>query len=349
MRLLCTPPIAEHWSAELAALDATVTTLEFDGTVPGDAGAKWDGAFISSEAFKLFYAGGRAAIQRLYSALADLVLAGRVAWCHLCMSGLDVPFAFPLMKACHDVGATLTHCPGVYAAPIAQYCLGHMLSVGRMSNQHRVNQAAKRYESLVQRDLRLCTVGIVGAGGIGSELARLSKALGMGTIGWWRQATPAPNYDEVLSGKEGLERLLSRSDFVVVAVPRTPATEGLLGAEQLAHMKPTAWLINIARGRVVDEAALCAALAAEEQPPAGAVLDVFAVEPLPEDSPLWSLPNVVITPHDSWRTDEALRDNHRYFLDNVARRAKGEPLVGMVSEELLEPALAAIDDETHGA
>ena len=197
MRLLCTPPIAEHWSVELAALDATVTTLEFDGTVPGDAGSNWDGAFISSEAFKLFYAGGRAALQRLYSALAELVRAGRVAWCHLCMSGLDVPFAFPLMKACHDVGATLTHCPGVYAAPIAQYCLGHMLSIGRLNEQHRVNQTARRYESLLQRDLRLCTVGIVGAGGIGSELARLSKAVGMGTIGWRRQTAPAPNYDEV--------------------------------------------------------------------------------------------------------------------------------------------------------
>ena len=149
MRLLCTPPIAEHWSAELAELDATVTTLEFDGTVLGDAGANWDGAFISSEAFKLFYAGGRAALQQLYSALAELVRAGRVAWCHLCMSGLDVPFAFPLMKACHDAGATLTHCPGVYAAPIAQYCVGHMLSICRLNEQHRVNQAARRYERLL--------------------------------------------------------------------------------------------------------------------------------------------------------------------------------------------------------
>lgn len=341
-KLLCTPPIKENWEAKVASMDASVTTLELDGTIPtAAADATWDGAFITPEAFGLFKTKGVGALVVLYQALADLVTAGRVAWVHLCASGVDVPFFFPLMAACHEKGVALTHCPGVYGVPIAHYVLGHMLSTARMIALHAENQAAKKYESLIQRDLRAMTVGIVGAGGIGSEVARLSKGFGMTTIGWRRNAAPAPNYDEVLAGPDGLSTLLAKADFVVVCVPKTPATAGLLGAPQFAQMKPTAWLINVSRGTVLDEPALIAALPIEGQAPAGAIMDVFAVEPLPQDSPLWGMPNVVITPHDSWRTDEALKDNHRYFLDNVALQMKGEPLIGLVADEYLSPAIAA--------
>ena len=97
----------------------------------------------------------------------------------------------------------------------------------------------------------------------------------------------------------------------MVAVPKTAATTGLLDAERLRMMKPSAWLINVARGAVVDEPALISALCSAGVGPAGAVLDVFATEPLAPDSALWAIENVIITPHDSWRTDEALKDNHR--------------------------------------
>jgi lactate dehydrogenase-like 2-hydroxyacid dehydrogenase len=151
---------------------------------------------------------------------------------------------------------------GVYAVSIAQYCLDHILSICRM----------------LQRDARTCTVGVVGAGGIGTEVARLSKAFGMRVLGWRRQAAPALNYDEVLSGDDGLAAVLSTSDFVVVAVPKTAAMTGLLNAERLRMMKrvdqPSAWLINVARGAVVDETALISAL--DSGVVAGAVLDVFA-------------------------------------------------------------------------
>jgi phosphoglycerate dehydrogenase-like enzyme len=234
MHLLCTSPIKENWAEELTALGATVTTLEFDGTFEAADDAKFDGAMITSEAFKLYFQGGMSALSVPYDALSALVRSGHVAWVHVCASGLDVPVFFPLMRACHETGTTLTHCPGVYGIPIAQYCIGHMLSVCRMIPQHAINQASRkcatttqtrpsgrlrndmarfhgRYESLVQRDIRTCTVGIVGAGGIGAELAKLSKAFGMGTIGWRRNAAPAPNYDEMLSGPDGLDRLLSAS------------------------------------------------------------------------------------------------------------------------------------------
>ena len=168
----------------------------------------------------LFESGAKA-LAELYDVLAGLVRAGRVAWVHMCASGLDVPLFFPLMKACHEASVTITHCPGVHAVPIAQYCLGHILSICRMGPTHAANQARRSYTSLLQRDARMCTVGVVGAGGIGTEVARLSKAFGMRVLGWRRQAAPAPNYDEVLSGDDGLAAVLSTSDFVVVAVPKT--------------------------------------------------------------------------------------------------------------------------------
>ena len=341
MQLLCTAPIKEHWATELSELGADVTTLELDGTIIDDDGSlKFDGAMITPEAFGLIRTGGVAALAVLYNALAELVSVGRVAWVHLCASGVDVPVFFPLMKACHAMGVRLTHCPGVYAVPMAHYCIGHILAIGRAHKQHRVNQEAQRYESLLQQDLRTRTVGIIGAGGIGTEVARLCKAFGMSVLGWRRNAAPDANYDAVLSGPDGLSTVLTTSDFIVISIPRTAATEGLIDGTKLALMKPTAWLINVARGKIVDETSLVSALGAEGQGPAGAVLDVFATEPLPADSPLWNLPNVVITPHDSWRTDEAIRDNHRYFLDNVRRKQYGEPLAGNVSEELMGPALA---------
>ena len=215
-----------------------------------------------------------------------------------------------------------------------------MLSITRMLPQHRAQQAEKKYTSVVQRDCRNMCVGIVGAGGIGADLAKMAKAVGMRTCGWRRAAKPQENFDTMLSGQEGLEQLLGSSDFVVCSVPLTPATRGLLGKKEFGLMKPTAWLINISRGAVVDEPELIAALQADGQAPEGAVLDVFAKEPLSPDSELWDLPNVVITPHDSWRTDEALKDNHRYFLDNAARIARGETPIGIVADELMAPAPA---------
>jgi len=291
MRFLCTEPLSLDYSSEFEALGAAVTTLTLNGIVELDDGAaKFDGAMITSEAFKLFFQGGPAPLAALYNALAELVRAGRVGWVHICASGVDVPIFFPLMKACHETSVTITHCPGVYAVPMAQYCISHILAIGRMHREHAVNQAARKYESLIQRDIRRNTVGIVGAGGIGTEVARLSKALGMSVLGWRRNATPAPDYDEVLSGPEGLTSVLGRADFVVICIPKTPATEGLMNAEKFALMKPSAWLINVARGKVLDE---------------------------------------------------ALKDNHMYFLDNVGRLGRGEPLKGYISDELMAPAIAS--------
>lgn len=336
LRILATAPLRDGYVSEWSGL-AEVTTLNLDGTFDDEASTVFDGAFIGSEAFPL----GLAGLTHLYGVLTELVLAKRVRWVHLCASGIDGSFFHTVMRAAHTAGAKLTHCPGVYAKPIGQYCLAHMLAIAREVREHAAQQAEQRYASRIQRDVRRMTVGIVGAGGIGEEVARLAKAFGMRVLGF-RRSLPSPppaNFDALLTAPEGLHELLSTSDFVIISLPLTPATRGMIGKAQLALMRPSSWLINISRGAVVDEEALAAALALEGASPAGAVLDVFAKEPLSPDSPLWSLANCIVTPHDSWRTDEAIRDNHMYFLDNCVRLAAGEQLKGLVPAELLQPAL----------
>jgi len=153
--------------------------------------------------------------------------------------------------------------------------------------------------------------------------------MGMRTIGLRRRAEQAPEVDEVRTGTEGLHALLAESDWIVVAAALTEETRALLGPEAFARMKPTARIVNVGRGGLLDEAALVAAL--REGRIAGACLDVFAQEPLPADSPLWEMPNVYVTPHTAPGWSEVLRRRQLdLFASNLRRFAHGEPLEGVV-------------------
>ena len=345
LKLLATAPLAADYVDDWTRIGADVTTLRLDGTVDNDDGTTvFDGAFISAEAFVLFFTPGKgkAALCALYDAVAALVDSGRVKWVHLCASGMDVPIFFSVLRACVRNGAAVTHCPGVYARPMGEYVLGHMLNITRRIPEHAANQRARAYKPLMQKELSGCAVAVLGAGGIGSEVARLAKAFGMRVVGMRRSPAPQPNFDAVLAAANGLEDVVRDADFVVVSMPLTPATRHIVDAKALATMKQDAYLINVSRGGVVDEAALVAALQPDaENGIAGAVLDVFAAEPLPRESPLWEMPNVTITPHDSYKTTRAAVDNHKYWIDNVERVAKGEAPVGAVAQEFLDPALEA--------
>ena len=145
----------------------------------------------------------------------------------------------------------------------------------------------------------------------------------MRTIGVRRSTKKTPHLDEQLPPKQ-LTKMLKQADFVVLACPLTPETEGLISERELRAMKPTATLINVARGRVCDEGDLMRAL--QEGWIAGAALDVFHFEPLPEQSPLWSLPNVIVTPHNSGMSPRNMARMMEIFLDNLARFAAGKPL-----------------------
>ncbi len=246
-------------------------------------------------------------------------------WFHSFSAGIDSP-AF---QAIIDRGAILTNSSGASAPSIAQYVIGMMLSRSKRFGELAEQQARREWTQLRGRDLTGQTVGIIGTGSIGGEVARLSKAFGMRTIGARRSEKQARWIDEQVPLRR-LRYLLKESDFVVLACPLTKQTEGLIGERELRAMKPTATLINIARGRVIDEAQLIRAL--EEEWIAGACLDVFTWEPLPETSPLWTMPNVVITPHSSGISPLNMDRAMGIFCDNLARLIARRPLRNRVRQ-----------------
>ena len=225
-------------------------------------------------------------------------------------------------------GIRLASGQGVNANAVAEHAIALMLSLSRQLHLLRDHQHQKHWRpmqgdrSVREDEIEGKTVLIVGLGGIGQRLAALCKAFGMTVIGTRRHPSQGGGEADGVYPDGELPRLMPRADFVVLTTALTPDTTGLVSAGLIAHMKPTAHLINVARGKVCDEAALTAALAAKKI--AGAALDVTVEEPLPNESPLWSMPNVIITPHSA---GETVRYEDRVLdllLENVARLQRGE-------------------------
>ncbi len=240
-------------------------------------------------------------------------------WFHTFSAGVDSP-AFQVLI---DRGTILTNSAGASAPSIAQHVLAMMLYRSKRIDELREQQRRGEWAQIRGLDLTGQTVGIIGTGNIGGEVARLAKAFGMRVMGARRSDKKTRYVDEQVSFG-GLTPLLRESDFVVLACPLTAETENLIGEAELRAMKPTATLINVARGRVVDELALIGAL--QEGTIAGACLDVFVREPLPEASPLWQMPNVVISPHNSGISPLNMERAMTIFVDNLARFIAGTPL-----------------------
>jgi phosphoglycerate dehydrogenase-like enzyme len=226
----------------------------------------------------------------------------------------------------------LTNASGINALPIAEFVTGLMLMFVKESSLCFEMKQNRKWERVSPVLLRSKTVGIIGLGNIGKEVARLSKVFGMRVIATRRSAREegrARNVDLILPTSR-LNELLAESDFVVVAAPLTVETRGLIGEEELRTMKPTARLINVARGAIVDEQSLTRAL--EEKWIAGAGLDVFATEPLPHDSPLWTLPNVILSPHISGGREDYVLAATMLFVENLRRYRDGRRLMNVVDK-----------------
>lgn len=252
----------------------------------------------------------------------------RLEWIHVAGAGVDAVL-FPALRDADDV--LLTNSQGVFDEAIAEYVVAAMLVFAkdlltsiRLQRDHTWRH--RETERLLDGQLV-----VVGAGSIGRAIARRAAGLRMQVVGVARDArADDPDFARVV-GSDELHDVLADADYVAVAVPLTPATEGLIGAAELRRMKPSARLVNVARGAVVDQQALIDALETGEI--AGAALDVFEEEPLPEDSPLWDLPDVIVTPHMSgdfigWH--EALTER---FLDNYRRWRAGQDLRNVVDKE----------------
>jgi phosphoglycerate dehydrogenase-like enzyme len=225
---------------------------------------------------------------------------------------------------------TVTNSAGVAAGMLAEYALGAMLSFSLDLRGFERRQQARQWGGGRVEPIEGRTVLIVGLGKTGEAVARRTQAMGMRTLGIRARPKPMPSLDEV-HGPDALLALIGRADFIVCCVPLLPTTRGLLGEAAFAAMKPSAVLIDISRGGVVEEAALMSALGNGRIK--GAALDVFATEPLPPEHPLWGYDSVAVTPHcaavyDGWD----IKSVHM-FADNLARYRRGEPLENVVNPE----------------
>lgn len=252
-------------------------------------------------------------------------LAPRVRWIQATSAGIGELLA---RTGLDDTPITFTTASGVHAGALAEFCVAAMLVFVKELNRLKADQAARRWERYCARELRGMTLGIIGLGHVGREIARLGHALGMRVIGT-KRTVPAdglPCVDRVLP-PEGSSEVIREADVLVLIVPQTAETRRLLGARELRSMKRGAILINIARGAIVDEAALVDVL--REGHLGGAALDVFAKEPLPADSPLWELPNVIVSPHSASTVPAENARLTDLFCENLRRYLDNKPLINV--------------------
>jgi len=258
-----------------------------------------------------------------------LVRAPRLAWVHSATAGVERL----LVPAAAGRGLVITNARGVFSDPIAEYVLMMILAIIRRLPQLLELQRERTWQPLPATEMRDTTVGIVGLGSIGRAVASLSLGFGARVVAIRRSGAAGPA-DATTAGIERIMRpdqlpeLLAESDMVVLAMPLTGDTTDLFDARMLARMRPGSWLINVARGGLVNERALIGAL--RDGPMAGAVLDAFREEPLPPDSPLYGLPNLIVTPHTSWTSGRVLDRTIELFRVNLIRYIAGEPLLNIV-------------------
>lgn len=273
--------------------------------------------------------------------------APNLRWIQFGYAGVDEVIEAPIVR---KDGVTVTTLSGAAAAQVAEYALSMMLALGHrlpavFSLQSKAEWPRDRWENLSPQELRGSTVGLVGYGSIGRELARLLQPFNVTILAAKRDAMhpqdngytpeglgdPEGNLFHRLYPIEALRSMLKECDFAVVSLPRTEDTQALIGADELAAMKPTAFLVDVGRGGVIHHPALLKIL--QDRRIAGAALDVFYQEPLPKDDPLWKLPNVILTPHIAGVSPHYPRRAAALFAENLRRYLNGQSLLNRVDKE----------------
>jgi phosphoglycerate dehydrogenase-like enzyme len=251
-----------------------------------------------------------------------------VKWVHSCSAGVN-HCLFPELV---ESPVVLTNARGVYSNSLAEWALLSCLYFAKDLPRLMAAKADASWRPYDVEELRGKTLGVLGYGDIGKSTAALAKAFGMRVLAL-RRTGGGSGGDGIASafyGPDALDALMADSDYIVMATPLTPQTQGMVAAKQFAAMRPHAVFINIGRGACVEEQALVQVLTSKAI--RGAALDVFNVEPLPRDSPLWTLPNVLLSPHCADRTATFQHDAVRAFVANAALFAAGQPLSSVVDK-----------------
>jgi phosphoglycerate dehydrogenase-like enzyme len=289
------------------------------GARPDDFGEEAAGARAA-----LYCSGGRALLEPL------LARAPALAWVHSRPAGVD-RLLFPALA---ESDVVLTNSRGVFSDALAEFALAAVLHFARDVPRLLRAQVARRWEPFEPRRVAGQLMGVLGYGDIGRAVARRARALGMRVHAVRSRPAPAgaDEWAEVVAGPEALPDLLREADVLVLTLPETSATRGLVSAAALARLKREAVLVNLGRGSAVDEDALVAALRSGAL--RGAALDVYREEPLPAGHPLWSLENVLLSPHSADQVAGWREDALAVFLDNLARFRAGQPLRNVVDKRL---------------
>ena len=263
-------------------------------------------------------------------------LARRLRWIHSPSAAVH-QFLFPELLASDVV---LTNARQVHGPVVAEHVVGLLFALAKqIPDALRYQQKHIWAQGIIwsgrsrPRELSGATIGLVGLGSIGRSVAKLTSCLGMRVIAVREHAErDKPEFVDQVLPVARLDEMLGRSDYVVLSPPLTPATQGMIGRDQLSSMKPEAYLINVGRGPLVKEEELVVAL--KERQIAGAALDVFEKEPLPQDSALWDLENLLITPHTGGMTEKLWERHFTLFSENLERFLRGQPMLGLVDKRL---------------
>src|SRR5437867_12233165 len=292
------------WSAFRTSADAVSAQFP-DDRVIGIADEKGLGAAADAEV--AFSGNNPRRVRQLLDATP------RLRWYHTVSAGVE---NMPLPELAQR-GIVLTNNSGSYDIQIAEHLMAFVFAASRQLHRYRDSQRAREWKEQPHQELRDATMVVYGMGSIGGEIARLASAIGMRVIGVRRKGgSRASGVDRVVAAEQ-LAEVVGEADYLAICAPLTPATRGAVSRAVIARMKPTAWIVNIARGAIADEAALLDALRAGRL--GGAAIDAFTEEPLPPDSPWWSLENVIVTPHASNSSPRLKERTLALFLENLRR------------------------------
>lgn len=257
-------------------------------------------------------------------------LAPKLKWIQTTSAGIG---QFVKRNGYDKTGWIFTNSSGVHARPLAEFCIMAMIMFAKnvqLMNEGKNNKYWARYGNT---ELAGKTLGVIGLGEIGRETARLAKCFDMRVIGTRRNPDKAVESVDELFPPDQLDTVMPQVDYLVLATPHTPETEGLITAERIRMLKKGTVIINVARGQVIDQKAMTEAL--QDGHLAGAALDVFEIEPLPEDDPLWTLPNVLISPHSASTADSENGKIVDIFCTNLEAYLNGTAMINVLDTDLL--------------
>jgi len=306
--ILVSDLIAERHAKELAAIapERSIVSLTPEG-LRGPI-EEIEIAFFSGDCFP----------DRAAPFMGAAYAAKQLRWLHSFSAGVDSPAFTNLVRR----GIRVSHSSGANAVAVAHCAMSGLMALSRELPTRLEDQRAHQWERRLSRDLEGNTLAVLGLGPIGLEVGRIGEALRMKVIGLRRRARGDEPFETW--GFDRLDDLLRIADYIVLALPLTPETHHLFDDARLDKLKPEAAIINVGRGELFDESALIRALTSGKV--RAAALDVFEEEPLPESSPLWDLPNVIVTPHCGGYTEASHRHAVDHFFENLAKYEAGEDL-----------------------